>query len=76
MFLWPVPLSSANMIISNALSSANSSSRKSPELEPPSPGSATYDPCDLGPVPTSLSFRCLLCNLGIVVPTSQGCRED
>lgn len=59
-----------------ALSRASSSSRKSTELEPPSPGSATYAPCDLGPVTTSLSSSFLICNLGVVVPTSQGCRED
>ena len=37
---------------------------------------AIYAPWDLGPVPASLSFQFLLCNLGIVVPISPGYHED
>jgi hypothetical protein len=59
---------------------ANSLRRKSNELDSPSPDSATYDMCDLGPLTTPLSFSFLICNLGTVreelVPITGGSCED
>lgn len=79
MFTWPTPLrlvaaasqATGPYLRAAAPSSADSSRRKGTERKPPSPGSAaTYDLCDLGPVTASLSVSFLICNLGIVVPTS------